>query len=153
MSVMVVRPSVSVSARLVAGWRSVRWAKDMLDRRDASLFFVVDDEVFVVGVFFVAAGCFVFFTTAAGGESRLAAPPLVGSLCLFLLATTSLAPSNNQSILLAFGSFSFNFCLWLNNNSRTFVGVISNRCARLANSSSRVLDGAAFRDVVVVRRC
>ena len=145
-----VRPSVSVRARLVAGWRSVRWAKDMLDRRDASLFFVVDDEVFVVGVFFVAAGCFVFFTTAGGGESRLAAP-LVGSLCL-LLATTSLAPSNNQSILLAFGSFSFNFCLWLNNNSRTFVGVTSNRCARLANSSSRVLDGAAFRDVVV-RRC
>ena len=147
-----VRPSVSVRARLVAGWRSVRWAKDMLDRRDASLFFVVDDEVFVDVVgFFVAAGCFVFFTTAAGGDSRLAAP-LVGSLCLFLLATTSLAPSNNQSILLAFGSFSFNFCLWLNNNSRTFVGVISNRCARLANSSSRVLDGAAFRDVVV-RRC
>jgi len=146
----VVRPSVSVSARLVAGWRSVRWAKDMLDRRDASLFFVVDDEVFVVG-FFVAAGCFGFFTTA-GAESRLAAPALVGSLCLFLLAITSLAPSNNQSILLAFGSFSFNFCRWLNNNSRTFVGVISNRCARLANSSSRVLDGAAFRDVVV-RRC
>jgi len=145
----VVRPSVSVSARLVAGWRSVRWAKDMLDRRDASLFFVVDDEVFVDVVgFFVAAGCFVFFT---GGESRLAAPALVGSLCL-LFSTTSLAPSNNQSILLAFGSFSFNFCLWLNNNSRTFVGVISNRFARLANSSSRVLDGAAFRDVVV-RRC
>jgi len=149
----VVRPSVSVSARLVAGWRSVRWAKDMLDRRDASLFFVVDDEVFVVVVgFFVAAGCFVFFTTA-GADSRLAAPPPNVAVFCLLLATTSLAPSNNQSILLAFGSFSFNFCLWLNNNSRTFVGVISNRCARLANSSSRVLDGAAFRDVNVVRRC
>jgi len=107
----VVRPSVSVSARLVAGWRLGCWLKEMLDRRDASLFFEV--VVVAMGWFFVGVGdCFVFFTTAAAAA---AAALVVGFNCfVFLASTTSFllaAPSNNQSILIALGSFpSVIFC-------------------------------------------
>lgn len=129
-----VRPSVSVSARLVEGWRLGWLAKDMEDRRDASLFFEV-----VLGCEFVGGGdCFVFFTAAADADALLV---VVGFDCFvffFLASTTffSAASSNNQSILRALGSFpSVIFCRWLNNNSRTLDGGTFNRCARLAISS------------------